>query len=84
MKVPKPGHFVMEKGDMEKANDSWAQVELFRWQYGELPRPNDERRIDVGIALTMAAKACRERQIDPFNAASMLQYAGKLLEGKIL
>lgn len=84
MKVIKPGHFVMEKGDMEKANDSWAQVELFRWQYGELPQPDDDRHIQVDIALANAAKACREGKLDPFNAASMLQYAGKLLEGKIL
>jgi hypothetical protein len=31
--------------------DSWAEVELWRWQYGDLPQPNDMRPLYVPAGL---------------------------------
>jgi hypothetical protein len=63
-------------------NDSWAEVELWRWQYGELPASTDMRPLDVAAALRgMAAaieKGCKEKKPDempsPFNVCSVLRY----------
>lgn len=67
-----------------RGNISWAQVELFRMQYGCLPGPNDTRPIDFEIAFKAAHKQVMDRKLDPFNAAMMLWYAGELLKGKKL
>lgn len=70
-------------------DDSWAQVELFRWQYGELPKDgNDRRKLDVSEGLRNMAKAIeagckgggREAMPTPFNVCSVLNYAAKLIE----
>jgi hypothetical protein len=69
-------------------DDSWAQVELFRWQYGVLPEPDDMRPIIVPEALKKMAEALRanmkagtlEKAPDPFNCSQVMLYAAKLLE----
>jgi hypothetical protein len=66
----------------QMGNISWAQVELFRWQYGELPKPEDTREIDYEKAFKAASEGCKEGKLDPFNASMMLWYAGELLKGK--
>lgn len=74
------------------ANDSWAQVELFRWQYGTLPAPTDLRPLNVAeglrkmadaIQAAMTTGATEEEQKNipaPFNVFSVMIYAAKLLD----
>lgn len=65
-----------------RGNINWAQVELFRWEYGCLPGGDDMRPIHPETAFKNAAKAVREGKVEPFNAAAMLWYAGELLKEK--
>lgn len=75
--------------------DSWAQVELYRWQTGDLP-PQDGSGppLDPAKGLRNMAEALfigthksateeqRKACPDPFNTVSVLRYAAKLLEVK--
>lgn len=67
-------------------NDSWAQVELYRWQYGELPPQNDTcKQLDEPAALRAMADAIeagcksgkREDMPSPYNVCSVLRYVAK-------
>ncbi len=74
------------------ASDSWAQVELFRWQYGVLPTPTDRRILNVAEGLrkmsvalmegcqTDATAEAKTNMPSPFNVCSVMQYAAKLLD----
>ena len=64
-------------GLMSKYNDNWAEVELFRWQHGELPKSDDTRKLDVCVAAEKMAQACLVGKVNPFNAASAIAYLGK-------
>ena len=72
--------------ELPDPNDSWAIVELHRWQYGELPQPTDMRKLDVSIGLMNLAKALddattsEEEFPPPFSVASVLRYAAKLIK----
>lgn len=63
-------------------NNSWAQIELFRCQYGVLPNPNDTRKINIETALRNIAKGIEEgckmgntsNMISPSNLCSVLIY----------
>lgn len=63
--------------------DSWAQVELWRWQYGGLPDANDYRPLDVSKGLQGMANAIKEGDLGkfptPYNVVLVLEYAAKLL-----
>ena len=69
-------------------NDSWAEVELYRWQHGELP-PQDDRckQLDKSAGLMAMAdaieKAIRSGNVEgmpaPHNVCSVLRYVAKLL-----
>lgn len=67
---------------VEDSNDSWAQVELYRWQYGELPS-SDIKELNESVALEKMAKAIevgdRNNFPTPFNVVSVLRYVSKLL-----
>lgn len=67
-------------------NDSWAQVELFRLQYGCLPEPGDMREIDIPLALMNLADIIDSEDIDNlpprFSVTSVIRYASKLLGEK--
>ncbi len=66
-------------------SESWALVELHRWQYGGLPKPDDMRPVSVPAGLRGMAKAMRGPQSGwpaPFNIVSVLEYAAKLMEEK--
>jgi hypothetical protein len=75
--------------------DSWAQVELHRWQYGELPQPTDMRPLNVAEGLRKMADAIqtgchreataeqRENMPAPFNVCSVMRYAAKLFDNEI-
>ena len=79
----KNGVATFAPGELEKlsAEDrNWGEVELFRWQYGELPKPDDKRPLIYSEALIKAGKAVREMQVSPFNASEMLKVAGLLLK----
>jgi hypothetical protein len=66
-------------------NDNWAQVELYRWQHGNLPgEPGTKQQaLDVPTALENMAKAMSQPDQSkwpaPFNVASVLAYAAKQL-----
>ena len=67
-------------------DDSWAQVELYRWQYGELPPQDDTCKIlnvpDGFEGMARAFDGDRSKKNPwpaPSNVASVLRYAAKLL-----
>lgn len=69
-----------------QANDSWARVELYRWQHGEMP-PQDSmtcKELSIPEALrAMSMTFCEndhEKWPIPFNIASVMQFAAKELE----
>ena len=67
------------------AEDDWARVELWRWQYGTLPTPDDMRPLDVAYGMVQMARALdlpMKRGSDmpmPCNVAAVLRYAAKLI-----
>lgn len=70
-------------------NDSWAQVELYRWQHGELPPPDNTcKELDEATALRAMADAIeagcksgkREDMPSPYNVCSVLRYVAKQLK----
>lgn len=66
-------------------NDSWAAVELYRWQHGELPTPTGSKPLDIPAALTKMAEALVRLEggntPSPQNVASVLSYVAKLVKG---
>lgn len=67
-----------------EANDSWAAVELFRWQYGELPKPGDLRRMSIPEAMRKMADGFMAKSPSgwpsPMNLMSVFEYAAKEIE----
>jgi hypothetical protein len=69
----------------ERAGDSWAEVELFRWQYGELPKSGDRRKLDRSVGLSRMADAIAEAckagttvgMPSPFNLCEVLRYISR-------
>ncbi len=63
-------------------NDRWAEVELFRWQYGELPGGGDYRQLDAAVGLRNMADAleasCKGGSMEdapsPFAVCSVLRF----------
>ena len=69
-------------------NDDWARVELWRWQYGELPGPGDQmRQLYVPAGLRRMAAAIKNPDGAEFptqaNTAAVLVYLANLLEEPI-
>ena len=66
------------------ADDSWAEVELFRWQYGHLPQ-DDNRPLDVSEGLIGMSKGIKEgleskdysKMPAPFNVCLVLEYCAR-------
>ena len=67
-------------------NHSWAKVELYRWQHGELPpQDGEEKPLDVPTALREMARALmgeKESMPSPQNVASVLNFCADELEKK--
>lgn len=71
-------------------NDDWAQVELYRWQHGNLPGEPGTKEMPLDASaglLAMAdalARGCksgkREEMPDPFNVCSVMRYVAKLIK----
>lgn len=59
--------------------ESWAQVELFRWQYGELPEANDSRPLDVSRGLKVMAAAVAKGEVSWENIAVVMVYVAGLV-----
>jgi hypothetical protein len=67
--------------------DSWAQVELYRWQHGELPgQPGKkEKQLDESVALLAMAdaieKGCKTKNHNdmpsPFNVCAVMRYVAR-------
>ena len=73
-------------------NDSWAKVELYRWEHGELPLDDETcKPLNVPVALEAMAKAiedgCKNKDVgsmpSPFNVCSVLRYVAKNLPKEI-
>lgn len=85
------GTITDEKPDQDitaRADDTWARVELFRWQYGVLPSNSDNRKLDVAEGLKGMAQAietrCKTGKGDmptPANVVSVLRYVAELVKG---
>ena len=58
----------------------WGSVELFRQQYDDLPKENDDREIDHRLAFKKAAENVYNGKLDKFNCASLLSLAGDICE----
>ncbi len=63
-------------------NDSWARVELYRWQHDKLPTDNDNQEMIISKALSSAAikliNPIEGQTISPLAVASVLMYLSKL------
>lgn len=61
--------------------DHWAEVELYRWQHGELPpQEGSAYPLDISKGLAAMAEACApeaEHHPAPFNVAEVLAFAGR-------
>jgi hypothetical protein len=70
-------------GSLPSPEDSWARVELWRWQYGSLPQPDDMRPLDVPAGLRGMANAIRQGDRENFpspgNVVAVLEYAAKVI-----
>lgn len=70
--------------------DDWAEVELYRWQYGTLPQNDSSRKLDVSKALAAMANAFEEgyKSKDaskfpaPFNIQAVLNYCSRKMKDK--
>ncbi|MDB6077919.1 MAG: hypothetical protein JWO82_1666 [Akkermansiaceae bacterium] len=68
-----------------QAQDSWARVELYRWQHGNLPGEagTREKPLSVPAGLEGMAAAIEKRDAanfpSPFNVMMVLRFAAKLL-----
>lgn len=71
----------------DDTNDSWAEVELFRWQYGVLPTPGDDRKLDIAAGIAGMAKAIAKNDPEnfptPYNVMAVLRFASKKLSAPL-
>lgn len=62
-------------------NDDWAEVELYRWQYGRLPTPWNNPKLHLPTALKNLADAIEKRDMSnfptPLAIMSVLRYVAK-------
>ena len=72
-----------KKFELPTPEDSWAKVELWRWQYGTLPRQDDMRPLDVSEGLRGMAAAIRKGDRSnfptPFNVITVLEYVANVI-----
>jgi hypothetical protein len=74
--------------DVNIGIDDWAKVELFRWQYGELPTSGDHRKLDISVGLENIAKAIEKGyqsgnacvMPSPFNVVEVLLFCARKLK----
>jgi len=77
-----------KKSDIPSPEDSWARVELWRWQHGRLPSPDDKEELDESEGLRNMAAAleqgCRggdtSAMPSPQNVCAVMNYAARRLE----
>jgi hypothetical protein len=50
------------KPRMTPGGDDFVEVELWRWQYGDLPQWGDERKLDIAEGLRKMADACESKE----------------------
>lgn len=63
--------------------ETWAIVELYRWQHGTLPMGPDQKPLELSKAVRGMAKAFEKDSTEwpaPFNVASVLNYLANKLE----
>ena len=59
--------------------DEFARIELFRWQFDELPTTTDLRRVDIRKAVAKMAVAIVQGEATRENTAIVLVYLTSLL-----
>lgn len=71
--------------NIDHGDDDWAEVELFRWQYGVVPMPGDDRKLNISEGLRGMSRAiengCKDSKHPmptPFNICSILDYCARL------
>lgn len=73
-----------ERKSTQRGEDSWARVELWRWQYGGLPGSDDMRPLSVPAGLRGMAEAIRVRDLknfpSPHSVQCALEYAARIIE----
>lgn len=61
-----------------EGNEQWALVELYRWQFGELPKMGEAQPLSVKTAVMKMAESFTqpdpEKWPAPMNIASVLAY----------
>lgn len=62
--------------------DSWAEVELYRWQHNELPTNENSKPLDISKALeimgnNMIGNGDSQQIPSPFNVGAVLLYLAK-------
>lgn len=76
----------MKTVEIPDPDDSWAAVELYRWQHGCLPNHpgHEEKPLDEVAGLRAMATAIERGDVNnfpsPMNVVSVLNYAAKLIE----
>lgn len=55
-----------------EALDMWVEVELFRWQYGEMPRRGDTRRVDIAAALEGVANGLSTGDVEVPSSSNLV------------
>jgi len=74
--------------DVPDPEENWAEVELYRWQYGRLPIEGKEEPLDASKGFEAMADAIAEgcksgdtsKMPNPFNVMMALRYAAKKLK----
>ena len=66
-------------------NNNWAKVELWTWQYDKLPSNDDDRPLDIPVALNAMANALLNNKTKPqlYSVAAVLRYIAYLLDKKV-
>ena len=70
-------------------DDNWAKVELYRWQYGELPNTGEHKPLNISKGLENMADALEEgyttadvnKMPSPFNVCEVLRFCARKLNG---
>ena len=75
------------KNNIPNSDDSWAQIELYRHQYGELPPVGDDRKLDARAGMLAMADAIEagvkgrdpERMPSPVSVIAVMRYAAQFV-----
>lgn len=67
------------RSKIKKGDIGWARVELFRWQYGDLPKKGDARALNIKEAVLKMIPAVISCEATRENTVMVLAYLATLL-----